>query len=314
MNWETRTTGPVVRPEDDCCPHLSVGDTGYMRHREMDSFGPVTSYVSCKDCEELARTESEDRTVIITQGGFLDVMKVMAKTLLHAAGDNVLSDNLGVVEKAIEIGFFTENSQAYQPLTIIYYRLNPDEPTGVLVEDGVYLDRELLVRFRAQLEELFPILGLFTGLVDTAGTLLNGTMVGDGYYYPILNPNAKVTFAGVAQGTELLVRPGDAYEFLQCDQCAQSVPRYLTREWKWYDFYPAQGDEPMVLCNECNSSDEHRERRARDEADRRAEFGEADYDDEDDNNTDWPDADVSEPEVDDTDRLLKQAEDDAAAE
>jgi hypothetical protein len=36
--------------------------------------------------------------------------------------------------------------------------------------------------------------------------------------------------------------------------------------WKWYDFYAAQGDEPLLLCKECRNGERHKKRVAEDRA------------------------------------------------
>lgn len=71
-------------------------------------------------------------------------------------------------------------------------------------------------------------------------------------------------------------------EEVTCHDCGQDFPRKDTVEWKPYDFYAPQGDEPLVICNSCRMAEKHLERRRKDKADREAEFGADDYDDYDD--------------------------------
>jgi hypothetical protein len=65
-----------------------------------------------------------------------------------------------------------------------------------------------------------------------------------------------------------------------CQDCKQLKLNRDMRQWKWYDFYAAQGDEPMDICNECWTQPKHVNRMAKDKADYRAEM--ASYDDQDD--------------------------------
>ena len=73
-------------------------------------------------------------------------------------------------------------------------------------------------------------------------------------------------------------------EEVTCHDCGQDFPRKDTVEWKPYDFYAPQGDEPLVICNSCRMAEKHLERRRKDKADREAEFDEddRDYDEVDD--------------------------------
>lgn len=57
-----------------------------------------------------------------------------------------------------------------------------------------------------------------------------------------------------------------------CVDCKQSVKRKDGIFWKWYDFYPAQGDEPLFVGNCCRSKATHQSRVARDKAAYDAEF------------------------------------------
>lgn len=66
-----------------------------------------------------------------------------------------------------------------------------------------------------------------------------------------------------------------------CGYCKLSFPKKETFEWRWYDFYAAQGDEPLIVCNGCGNSDAHKHRVARDREDYEHEFGIQDDDDSD---------------------------------
>ena len=50
----------------------------------------------------------------------------------------------------------------------------------------------------------------------------------------------------------------------RCCDCHKDVQQKEGGEWRWYDFYAAQGDEPMFLCDVCRRLPRHLERRRRD--------------------------------------------------
>lgn len=58
-----------------------------------------------------------------------------------------------------------------------------------------------------------------------------------------------------------------------CHDCKQTVKNKDGIEWKWYDFYAAQGDEPLFICDACRVKEPHTSRRARDQAAYDDEFG-----------------------------------------
>lgn len=77
-------------------------------------------------------------------------------------------------------------------------------------------------------------------------------------------------------------------EMSGCQQCKQAKKKKEIREWRWYDFYAAQGDEPMRICEDCWGKPEHQRRM---EQDRRENYEESRrlhgyqddwYDDDDD--------------------------------
>ena len=59
----------------------------------------------------------------------------------------------------------------------------------------------------------------------------------------------------------------DQVETEVCHDCKQEVPRKDILEWKWYDFYAPQGDEPLCICKSCWTKEKHVQRRAKDDAD-----------------------------------------------
>lgn len=58
-----------------------------------------------------------------------------------------------------------------------------------------------------------------------------------------------------------------------CNDCKSEVPLNKGVMWRWYDFYAAQGDEPLFVCDCCRPLDKHQARVKRDQADRDWEQG-----------------------------------------
>jgi len=61
-----------------------------------------------------------------------------------------------------------------------------------------------------------------------------------------------------------------------CVDCKQSVKQKDGIFWKWYDFYAAQGDEALFVCDCCRTQPAHVNRVKRDERERQEEFGDDD--------------------------------------
>lgn len=58
-----------------------------------------------------------------------------------------------------------------------------------------------------------------------------------------------------------------------CGDCGMEHPRKETKQWRWYDFYAPQGDEPRIICNTCWELPKHVNRMANDKLDYEHEFG-----------------------------------------
>ena len=56
-------------------------------------------------------------------------------------------------------------------------------------------------------------------------------------------------------------------EILTCHDCGAEHPKKEMRIWRWYDFYAAQGDEPIIVCPKCRVAEKHIQRVRKDEAD-----------------------------------------------
>lgn len=78
-------------------------------------------------------------------------------------------------------------------------------------------------------------------------------------------------------------------ELVCCADCKKEVPQGQTIAWKWYDFYAAQGDEPIIVCKECRVADTHRARVAKDDAEYAEEMGHGDDDQDDDDDFQFED-------------------------
>ena len=58
-----------------------------------------------------------------------------------------------------------------------------------------------------------------------------------------------------------------------CNDCKKKVRQADGREWRWYDFYEAQGDEPLFICNECAGAPKHKQRVRQDRLEYKREMG-----------------------------------------
>lgn len=65
----------------------------------------------------------------------------------------------------------------------------------------------------------------------------------------------------------------ESLSFDPCHDCKQKVPEKDLRQWRWYDFYAPQGDEPLYICGKCWGEPRHQKRIARDRQEEEDEFG-----------------------------------------
>lgn len=49
-----------------------------------------------------------------------------------------------------------------------------------------------------------------------------------------------------------------------CIDCKEKKKVSEMRQWRWYDFYAAQGDEPLNVCDPCWNKPKHVSRKQRD--------------------------------------------------
>lgn len=73
MNWFTRVnietasveTKQKYADEDGACEHVAADiNLAHAVQREMDSFGPVGTYVCCKACDEQAKEKADNETCV----------------------------------------------------------------------------------------------------------------------------------------------------------------------------------------------------------------------------------------------------------
>jgi len=54
-------------------------------------------------------------------------------------------------------------------------------------------------------------------------------------------------------------------ELTRCHDCGKDLPLRDVFPWRWYDFYAAQGDEPLHICNSCWDKPKHVARMRKDD-------------------------------------------------
>lgn len=58
-----------------------------------------------------------------------------------------------------------------------------------------------------------------------------------------------------------------------CNDCSKMFLRGDVIEWVPYDYYPAQGDEPLFICHSCKVEERHQRRVEKDQKDYEDEIG-----------------------------------------
>lgn len=71
-------------------------------------------------------------------------------------------------------------------------------------------------------------------------------------------------------------------EEITCRDCKKRHPKSEVLLWKWYDFYAAQGDEPIPVCHGCLKKPVHQARMKQDLEDYEWEFRRDNKNNEDD--------------------------------
>lgn len=60
---------------------------------------------------------------------------------------------------------------------------------------------------------------------------------------------------------------------VRCNDCSKMFLRGDAIEWVPYDYYPAQGDEPLFICHGCEAEERHQRRVEKDQKDYEGEIG-----------------------------------------
>lgn len=89
---------------------------------------------------------------------------------------------------------------------------------------------------------------------------MEGNMISNTVIRNIENPALPTGFRWKGIPKDIMVHPVDDYETEVCYDCKKPTFKKDGFEWKWYDFYAAQGDEPLFICNQCRKGEVHRHR------------------------------------------------------
>lgn len=147
MNWETRSKNTSVIEGDECCPHLAVGDTAYVREGEQDSFGPVTGFCYCEPCWEaylpVNRPVKVTTVDLDTDAKIVAFMrKTLAKTIVDMSSESLNSaETFGLIDSATKIEIDINEDKTSMMLSL---------PAGVFVKLEFELDEyqmEILLRY-----------------------------------------------------------------------------------------------------------------------------------------------------------------------
>lgn len=295
MNWFTKNHNVIVDSRDDRCDHLKDGDVAAFRTAEMDSFGPVDRYCMCEACyaEHIKNTNPRD---LEGSAWLLDCLREAVKAGMrehHARADespesaafgqalkNAIGVGIHLKEVVISQKYdWEENPRIRTEYTPVFRIIGEDGTLTAMFEseERIWAWNVMGAEWINRLGEQLTNLTAFVDFDNAAGPFnLN---IRDGY---ILTTHAVFNLDGnlLARYTwnkdkpaTFEVRPLDDYDVVGCCDCKKSKFKYLTREWRWYDFYAPQGDEPMTICNECWTKPRHQERLARDRQELSEEMG-----------------------------------------
>lgn len=317
MNWFTQSTNVTVTLQDDCCPHLKVGDVAAARTRENDSFGPVDSYCMCSDCykEYIRLTTPYD----VKEDLLLEVMKATTTALLRCSTEYNSEDESEALEKfyaelttAKSVGFSRIKGSGKYPNNV--YTVYIGDQEGNLLQQvaiqSVSRENVIMARHIVLYTKLISFIehdvgqGVWLSIPvklkpDQQNFLpLEGTLVSSSAIRSIVEPGLPASYRWAEKPDHLTIDPLDDYEDVVCCDCLKTVFVKDTTEWKPYDFYAPQGDEPLCICNECKGAKKHRERVARDRAACDAELGQDDDDDYEDGGPDYNPNDFDEDDPD----------------
>lgn len=298
MNWFVSKFRVTVTAADDRCPHLQDGDVAYHRSTEMDSFGPVGRFCSCEACYK----EAYETRPVAGGDWILEAVRsaVKARVGRYDVPNSEEQKFLAAVANATAIGF-----KLVRTMEPAYYgNFNPEAPMVEVYRpwfrvwsgegwraglDDTWTDPETMMHFNYGCEWLHRLGEQLAQLVEfvefdnPAGLFQLSPHVGytvsaDGVFDFQGAPVAKYKWTH-KKPESFEVRPLRDYEIVRCNDCKQDKFKYLTGEWRWYDFYAPQGDEALIICDCCWKLTRHQRRLAEDRAAFNAEMGIDDQDD-----------------------------------
>jgi hypothetical protein len=299
MNWFVKKSNTVVTAADDRCQHLNDGDTAYHRSAEMDSFGPVGRFCYCKACYEEAFTTRE----IVGGDYILEAVRAAVKGYVsrYDEQDPEEKEFLRVLATADLVGIQLrkevippEEWDTRGVERVEYRPVFRATILGLLPVEYISQDRvwswswgcEFLDRLGEQLMQLTQtvIFDDERGLYQLSPHV--GYMVGVNRVYDF-DGNAVSDYHWTDKKPESFeMRPLGDYAIVRCGDCGKDKFKYLTTEWRWFDFYAPQGDEPLVICDCCRKLPKHCERVRKDTADYNHEMG---FDVQGDEHDNYPD-------------------------
>lgn len=316
MNWNTSKANVVVTAEDDHCSHLKVGEVAANRSREMDSFGPVDSYCRCEAC--YAEYLKETTPYKLEENHLFHAMKITVRKLLQRAQNaeeaapflSMLDTYHSLGFKRIPIADVKGVVRDYN-FEIFFGGMYGDQQDSVVVvsptftADIIARYNELMGLLSKHLEHEMPG-GVWISIpyqpsVTTDFVLMEGNLISTTVARSIDDPSLPAGYRWKSAPEDITVYPVDDYEKVVCSDCKKTFYKKDTIEWKWYDFYPAQGDVPIVVCNDCKGQGKHQHRVATDRANCEAEMGE--QDDGGDIDDGGPDYDPNDFDDDDPERV-----------
>lgn len=315
MNWFVSNSNVRVTEADDRCPHLNDGDKAFHRTAEMDSFGPVGRYCMCEQCYKDTYMAKK-----VEGGNFiLEAVRAAAKARVgrYDSPSDEEKEFLRVLATADIVGiqlrkevippeeWDTRGRERVEYRPVFKAIINGLLPVELACKDTVWSwgwDCEFLNRLGENLMQLTQrvVFDDARGLYQLSPHI--GYLVGASRIYDF-DGNAVSDYHWTDKKPESFeMRPLGDYDICGCYDCKQPKFKYQVTEWKWYDFYAPQGDEPLVICDTCWDAPKHKERRRKDQADYNREMG---HDDPDEGYDYGPD---EEPEIfDESDVIVVEA-------
>lgn len=291
MNWFTEKKNVVVTEDDDHCSHLEVGSMAAFRQAENDSFGPVDRYCMCAECYQEHLKESTPYE--LDKDHLFTVMKITVKRIADRC-QSKNEDEFAAFMKDLRVA----NSFGFRRVPTSHRSHGVDYELFVGDEDGnisnkllaawVAGEDEIMARYNDlvcqltnYLEHQMPGGGWIGVPVQPSSSLewlpMEGYMISNTVIRNIENPALPTGFRWKGIPKDVVVHPIDDYETEVCHDCKKPFFKKDGIEWKWYDFYAAEGDEPLFICNQCRKGEVHRHRVESDRIDYEEEMGR--YDD-----------------------------------